>query len=320
MPYDVNARLFTDYALKHRFIYLPPGKKIGYEPDEVWDFPVGTIVIKTFAYPDNVSGPPKTALGERLIETRLFIHESDGWKPYTYQWNDAQTEAKRLDVGDTVPVSWVDKDGQTRSIQYEIPSQQQCFECHGGGTTTRLLGPRTGELNRDWDYGAGPENQIDHIASLGWLDKTPPPADQRITYPEPFNRSDAPGGPAPLAERARAYVQANCAHCHSPNGNVNYKKLYLDWDSTAVAPTAADGLSLGVCKHPTSGGCGGLQYDLVPGDAEESILVCRISAVSPPAPAADMMPPLGRTIEDKEGVALVSEWIDSMAPSMCGGR
>src|SRR5205085_1240643 len=88
VPYDVISPLFADFALKHRFLYLPPGTKIGYDAAGRWTFPAGAIAIKTFAYPKDATQP---ALGERLIETRLILRGDSGWTAITYVWNDAQT-------------------------------------------------------------------------------------------------------------------------------------------------------------------------------------------------------------------------------------
>ena len=76
IPYDLNTSLFTDYAAKYRFVRLPPDTMAVYHKTESFDFPVGTIITKTFAIADDMTEPDSN---ERLLETRLLIHEEEGW-------------------------------------------------------------------------------------------------------------------------------------------------------------------------------------------------------------------------------------------------
>ncbi|MFT7582713.1 MAG: hypothetical protein ACI9MR_004396, partial [Myxococcota bacterium] len=186
VAYDMASPLFTDYAAKHRFIYLPDGEKIAYKDEAPWEFPIGSILVKTFAYPLDEGDLSK---GERLIETRLMIHRSDGWDPETYVWNDAQTEATRDVTGEVIPVTRQLADGTEMFFEYTVPTRAECRKCHGattpidGAQTTRPLGPKTAQLNVMRDYGDGKVSQIDHLATLGILDRNPGPAAQRITFP-----------------------------------------------------------------------------------------------------------------------------------------
>src|SRR5262245_25211946 len=108
IPYDLNTPLFADYALKYRFIKLPPGSHASYHDTEVFDFPVGTVISKTFAFAKNLSDPSK---GRQLIETRLLIHKPTGWIGLPYIWNEEQTEATLEIAGGTVDVKWVHTGG-----------------------------------------------------------------------------------------------------------------------------------------------------------------------------------------------------------------
>src|SRR5262249_10420118 len=159
VPYDVNSQLFADYATKHRFIYVPAGKTIGYDPVNTWSLPVGTILVKTFSYLADARDPSK---GERLLETRLLIHESAGWAPHPHVGDAAQTTATRKVGGDVIDSQFVDPSGQSRTNGYVVPSENDCRSCHGRLGSTDTLGGRTLQLDRDNDYGRGPENQIDH--------------------------------------------------------------------------------------------------------------------------------------------------------------
>lgn len=303
LPYEVVSPLFSDYTVKYRFLYVPPGKKIGYHDTDRWDFPAGAVIIKTFTYPVDERDPAK---GRRLLETRLLVREADGWVPHTYEWDAAQTKATIKEVGDTIDVSWIDSTGATRTNAYDVPNTNVCRECHGKTGLTSSLGGRTRQWNRTHDYGSGPENQIDHLASLGLFDTTPPPAAQRQTLSDPF-------GSAPVSDRGRSYVDANCSHCHGVVGLASGTAFWLDWDHTD--PVKGNPTDYGVCKVPASAGGGtcGLGFDVVPGHSDQSIVPCRAGTTENKV----AMPPVGHNMVHAEGVALIKAWIDAMPPMLC---
>ncbi len=101
IPYHLNTPLFTDYAEKLRFVKVPAGAKLQYNDSAVFDFPVGSSLIKTFYYPNDFRDPSK---GRRLIETRLLIHEAGGWKTLPYIWNKEQTDAILDVAGETTNI------------------------------------------------------------------------------------------------------------------------------------------------------------------------------------------------------------------------
>ena len=119
IPYDLNSALFSDYAEKYRFVKLPAGTHATYRDVDAFEFPVGTVIAKTFAYPRDARDPSK---GRRLIETRILKREPDGWVGLPYVWNEAQTEATLDVAGDTVDVSWIHTDGRARTNNYIIPN------------------------------------------------------------------------------------------------------------------------------------------------------------------------------------------------------
>ncbi|MBK7581671.1 MAG: hypothetical protein IPI67_15865 [Myxococcales bacterium] len=302
VAYDVVSPLWSDATSKHRFVYLPKGAKIGYQVQEIWQFPVGTILVKNFDYLNDARDP---SLGVRRLETRLLVHEADGWVPHTYVWNDDATETVRTVAGKDIPVTFIDAAGKSHDLSYGVPNTNQCQECHGLGPMLDTLGGRTRQLNRDHDYGKGAVNQIDHFAELGWLDSAPPPATERPTLSDP-------SGSASAADRARSYLDANCGHCHAEGRLASSSGLMLDFAKTAPeSPTAV----FGVCKTPTSAGGGtcGLTYDIVPGNPGESVMMCRIASRAPQV----QMPPLATQLVDDTGVQVIGEWIASMAPTPC---
>ena len=308
IPYEMRAPLFTDYAAKHRFMYVPEGEKIGYTDAGRWEFPLGTILVKNFAYPLDANDPDA---GERILETRLLIHREDGWNPEVYVWNDEQTEAERDVTGETIEVDRPLADGSTETFDYGVPTRDECRKCHGaafpveGAQVTRSLGPMTGQLNFEIDYGNGPENQIDHLAALGLLDTTPPPAAERVSFVDPDDESQS------VSDRARSYLMANCAHCHADDGEVFDKELFLDWQATGPD---GDPFNWGVCKKPTSAGNAECEetIDIIPGDADNSLLICRMELQG-----KGKMAPLGRNLDHGEGVDLIRDWINGLDLPPC---
>lgn len=298
VPYDVVSPLFSDHATKHRFIALPEGTTMTWSDHDPWGMPVGAIVIKTFGFLRDARDP---SLGERLIETRLLVREDDGWSAHTYVWNEAQTEARRVVAGQRVDVETILADGSPLAFTYRVPNTNQCASCHAGEGDMNLLGPVTRQMDRDNDYGAGAINQIDHFASLGMFDVTPPARELRDRLVDPW-------GDAPLETRARSYLDANCAHCHREGGNAYESGLWLGWQIT-------DPYEFGVCRNPVAagGGTGGRGWDIVPGDPDASIMIFRMESTDPEI----KMPELPSVLADMTGASLIREWIASMAPVDC---
>jgi uncharacterized repeat protein (TIGR03806 family) len=296
VPYDLNSALFSDYANKHRFVKLPPGTSAKYDPDKVFDFPVGSIVAKTFGCLHDIRDPSK---GERLLETRLLVHTPEGWLGLPYVWNKEQTEAF-LDVGgSTVDVSWVHTDGKDRSVNYVIPNANQCKSCHENNKIQAPIGPKARNLNKDFAYKDGTENQLVHWTKAGILEGAPSPDEA----PRLAKAMDPSSGT--LDERARAWLEINCAHCHNPEGPA--KTSGLDLMASQQDPS-----KYGILKTPVAAGrgAGGFTFDILPGKPAESILMYRLLSTDPGV----MMPELPRRLVDDEGVALIHEWIAQMPP------
>lgn len=294
VPYDLNSALFSDYATKYRFVRLPLGTKATYQPEEVFDFPVGTIIVKTFGYLNDLRDP---AMGRRLLETRLLIHRADGWIGVPYVWNEDQTEAVLDVAGSTVDVSWTHTDGSERSTNYIIPNSNQCKGCHENEKKMMPIGPKARNLNKDFAYDEGTENQLAHWTKAGILAGAPDPAEA------PRLANDADPASGTLDERARAWLEINCAHCHNPKGPA--KTSGLDLMASQQVPA-----KIGVWKTPVAAGrgSGGLSFDIVPGKPDESILLHRILSTDPGV----MMPELPRRLVDEEGVALIAEWVRAL--------
>jgi uncharacterized repeat protein (TIGR03806 family) len=318
LPYDLNTPLFTDYAHKLRTVWMPKGQAARYNADAEFEFPVGTILSKTFYYPlpDKGRGEGDAVLRKddtgpdlrggglelakvRLIETRLLVRRKDGWIALPYVWNAAQTEATLMRGGELVPLTLVAADGSREQANYAVPDQNQCAGCHGSDMKTRALhplGPKARHLNRDFAYADGSANQLARWTQAGYLNGVPVPA----SVPRNANWRDAT---QPLDARARAYLDINCGHCHNPKGPGNTSGLWLD-------AATQEPLRLGRCKLPIAAGkgTGDRRHDIVPGQPDASILSYRMVSEDPAA----MMPELGRSVVHDEGVQLIRDWIAAM--------
>jgi uncharacterized repeat protein (TIGR03806 family) len=292
IPYELNTPLFSNYAEKLRFIKLPEGTSFRYDSANIFDLPVGTVLIKNFYYWHDPRHPAK---GKKIIETRLLIHEKDGWNALPYIWNEEQTEAYYDLAGDTRAISYLNAKGKKQTTNYVIPNKNQCKGCHTNGKEILPIGLRARHLNKTVETPDGPMNQLAYWAQQGWLTELP---ESGIPRNAKWDDPDEP-----LDRRARAYLDINCAHCHSAQGPANTSGLLLDISNQD--PTA-----LGVYKTPVAAGrgSGNLSYAIVPGKPEKSILVYRMNTTDP----GIAMPELGREQIHSEGVVLISEWIRQM--------
>jgi len=270
IPYRLNTPLWSDGAVKSRFLYLPPGTQAKANGDGLLDLPVGAALIKSFAF------------GGKLVETRVLLHREGGWLALPYVWNAEQTEArlalagKRIDL--TTPAG--------QAISYAVPNKNQCKDCHNLANVTTPIGPKAYNLSAEWLTG---------LAKAGKLDRVPAVA-RRIPLWEAR-------GKAAAADAARGYLDANCAHCHNPQGAASNSGLYLGWQVT-------DPIALGVMKRPVAAGRGAgvHEFDVVPGQPDHSILAYRFASTE----GGIAMPELGRESRDPAGEAVIRAWIAGM--------
>jgi uncharacterized repeat protein (TIGR03806 family) len=276
IPYAPNAPFWSDDAAKTRYIALPNGQNITVGSDGDWDFPNGSVLVKNFA------------IGSRLVETRLLMRHTNGnWGGYTYEWNNAGTDATRVIGGKTVQVagqSWV------------FPSEAQCFECHTQASG-RTLGLETAQLNGNLLYAVTNRtaNQIVTLNAIGTL--SPPITASPASLPA---MPDPYGSAGTVAERARAWLHTNCSHCHRPGGGTP-TSLDLRYTTSLAQTNACD-------SAPQAGDLGIANARLIaPGSAARSIVVARSNRRD-----AAAMPPLASTRVDTAGVAVLSNWINAL--------
>jgi len=277
--YDLNTPLWSDGADKLRYIYVPPGAVAEPDGDGLLQFPVGSAIIKTFAFGSGED--------QRYIETRVLLHRADGWVALPYRWNEEQTEATLALAGARVPITTPDGE----EISYRIPNKNQCKSCHSADGVVVPIGPKARNLSAEW---------LDMMVHNGQLDAVPAGADVLPRWGDASGNTDA---------LARAYLDVNCAHCHQPGGGASNSGLDLRWEQE-------DRFALGVHKPPVAAGrgAGGLLVSIEPGDPDASILVHRMNSAEPGV----AMPELGRSTVDHKAVALMRDWIAQM-PREKGG-
>lgn len=295
LPYEPASSLFTDYAFKSRFIWMPSGTAATINADEegTMEFPENTILIKNFYYPMDFAQPERM---KRIIETRLMIKQNGIWEAYPYIWKEDQSDAEYKVVGAEIKVHWNDADGQLQVINYLVPNKNQCKSCHNTNEEMVPIGVKAKHLNHPIEFSDGKSNQLVKWASEGMLDGFEHPD----AYPKMADYFD---NKEPLELRAKAYLDINCAHCHRAEGPASTSGLFLTYEEK-------DPLKLGVFKTPVAAGfgAGSFKYAILPGKADESILTYRMGTNQVGA----AMPEIGRVTVHKEGLELIKAWINSM--------
>ncbi|MDZ4775478.1 MAG: SO2930 family diheme c-type cytochrome [Alphaproteobacteria bacterium] len=273
--YDLASPLYSDGAIKQRYVFLPRGVRAHFRSAGAFEFPVGAVLVKTFAFPAYTPGR-----AFRAIETRLLIRKRDGWTAETYVWNAEGTAAHRQVAGSQVSVRV-----GARDIAYAIPNRNQCKGCHAVNGDLMPIGPSAAHFQLTL---ADVPSTLERWRDSGLIEGAP------ATAREVISGTDA---------RARAYLDINCAHCHSPAGPANTSGLDL-------RAAQADPAQWGVRKRPIAAGraSGDLAFAIDPGRPERSILLHRMESTDPGV----MMPELGRSTIDAEGVELVRKWISEM--------
>ncbi|WBH16955.1 SO2930 family diheme c-type cytochrome [Sphingomonas radiodurans] len=276
--YQLNTPLFSDYAEKQRYLYVPAGQVARYEAENVLALPVGAALIKTFGYGADAAFRP--------IETRVLLHRAAGWVALPYVWNADLSDATLKRTGTRLPVTFTEPTGATRTISYAVPNQNQCKECHALSGAITPIGPTARNLNDD--------RQLEALAAGGMLDRAPRDAPRLARWDD---------AAAPLDDRARAYLETNCAHCHRREGAASNSGLYLGWREP-------DRVARGILKRPVAAGRGAGDRDFAidPGHPDRSILLYRLASIEP----GIAMPEVGRATTHAEGVALLRKWIAAM--------
>ena len=298
IPYDVNTPLWSDGALKTRYLAVPnhgspltPDEQITFDPNYPWSFQPGTVFVKTFELNTDTTNPNV----RRRLETRLLVRDINGAVyGVTYKWRADNSDADLLASSLTENITITNASGSTTQTWY-YPSPSDCLTCHttvSGG----VLGVNARQLNRTLTYTATgvTDNELRTLNRLGLFN----PA---------FNESAIAGYPqlasitnlsASLEQRARSYFDANCSQCHQPGG------AGITFDARYSTPLANQNLING-----------GLDENgfamIVPGDIYRSEIPPRMNTTN----TAIKMPPLARNLIDSNAVQVINAWIGSMPGS-----
>jgi len=311
LPYDMAVPLFTDYASKYRFVFVPTDQTATYQSNEAFEFPVGSVLSKTFTLPLNTSD--RGVSKEEVIETRLIIKRANGWATLPYIWNADKSDALLSLIGGSTEAS-VLHDSNEFNFDYGVPTNAECSKCHqykpDGNPDLGFIspiGPKARYLNSDYDYGSGDENQIAKWVSEGLLSGVPASSSDIDVVPVFTDTTDINAiAPSQLEDFAEAWLDINCAHCHREEGGASNTNFNAEWDSP---------IALATCNQPISYGGGDLSYIITPGAADQSIMIQRMEAI--PDGTGDQMPPLGRALVHSEGTELIKAWLNSSTATPC---
>lgn len=289
IPYEVNLPFWSDHALKRRWFTLPdPSARFTWAQEGPWTYPAGTVWVKHFDLP-LVHDDPSTAV---RLETRLLVKTQTGAYGVSYRWNQAQTEATLVeDAGETIDYTVTDRDGQTRTQTWQIPSRAQCMVCHND-VAGPALSFNTRQLNLNAVIGTYSGNQLETLSAEDFLQ---PP----LTSPDLLPRHlRADENDYSLEARVRSYLAVNCAYCHQPGGTTGG----ATWDVRPHGTLADTGL---LSASVLNNGGNPANRLLKPGQPLDSVLLNRIAARG----GFTRMPPLATSELDEDAIDLLSAWI-----------
>ena len=299
VPYSVNAPLWSDVATAERFLAVPGDGRIELDNQGVWRFPAGSVLIRTIS----IEREAGNAASRRRMETQILHLEADAWRPYSYVWNDEQTDAVLADALGAVSTVALKGTGGRRELNYRVHARTECVLCHNpwvekkttifGVQSASPLGMNTPQLNKKGDDSGPATNQLAMWHQVGLLAWTPDVA-RLPKLVNPYDES------ADLDRRARSYLQTNCAHCHQFNAG-GTATIALGYDVPLEQTRTVD-------VRPIQGtfNIAGARI-IAPGDPESSVLYYRISKLG-----GGRMPRIGSNAVDERATRMIHDWIARM--------
>jgi uncharacterized repeat protein (TIGR03806 family) len=290
IPYDLNVPFWSDGATKTRWIFAPSGITILSGLGEDWSFSRRTVFVKHFDLATDETKPDF----KRRLETRLLVLDATGGVyGVTYKWRTDNSDADLLATNLTESITVKTTSG-VHTQSYYYPSRQDCLVCHtplAGG----VLGVKAQQLNRDFTYPSGTKaNQLGAWNELQMFatkvsEKAIADCGQ-LAMPSDTTHS--------VEDRARSYLDANCGHCHRPGGTVaSFDARY----ATALREQNLIGATVLIDEGIDRARA------IAPNDIWRSIIYLRMSRLD-----GTKMPPLAHTELDRQGLALMREWIESL--------
>ena len=290
IPYDLIVPFWSDGAEKARWISVPTDQRIKFTPTGEWSFPQGTVFVKTFELATNESDPRSL----RRLETRLLVcDETGGVYGVTYKWRSDNSDADLLATNLSEAIAIQTATGVRTQVWY-YPSRQDCLTCHTPNAGL-VLGVKARQLNRDFAFASGvTDNELRAWNHIGLFDTNLDEATLEI-LPRLARIDDQSRS---LQDRARSYLDANCANCHRPSGTVAY------FDARYDTPVARQNLIGGnVLIDQRIDGA----RVIAPNDVWRSILFMRANTTEP-----FKMPPVARNTIDEHGMKLLRQWIEGL--------
>jgi uncharacterized repeat protein (TIGR03806 family) len=290
IPYAPNSPLWSDGAIKSRWMALPSDSKIHFSAKGEWTFPAGTVFVKNFNLPVDETNPNIL----RRLETRILVRDTNGYVyGASYKWRADNSDADLVTAGTNEDIVITTATG-TRTQKWFYPGRQDCLTCHtpqSGG----VLGANTRQINGSFKYPNGvTDNQLRTWNHLGLFDTRL----NEIQIPFFAKLVNITNTAAPLQLRVRSYLDANCSMCHRPGGAGAF------FDARFDTPLGKQNLINGPVQNPL--GILGAKV-IVPGDTNKSILFRRASLVG-----QNQMPPLGKNVVDTNAVGVIGRWISSL--------
>ncbi|MEP7142397.1 MAG: hypothetical protein ABI707_05990 [Ferruginibacter sp.] len=264
--YEIATGLFSDYAEKQRLVKIPGGHLITAVNNGLPDFPDGTMLVKTFYY---YNDKKDTAKGKKIVETRLLIQSNSKWNVAVYLWNNEQTDAYLLTIGLDKTINWINERGEGKVISYHVPNNRECATCHNSKGTIIPIGVKIRNLNFEVERNSRLINQLIHFGNIGIMNSVDPSSFSSLP-----NWQDTA---VSVENRARAYLDINCAHCHNKNGIASGTGIFLGYELTL----------------------------------DETSIIHKKKQIQN-AMSDGVMPKLGTTIIDEEALLLIKKYIEHL--------
>jgi uncharacterized repeat protein (TIGR03806 family) len=294
IPYGVNAELWSDGAIKERFLALPGSEQIEFSAGDPWRFPPNTVLVKNF-YLEFDSGD---STSRDLIETRFLVYdgEADKWNGLSYKWEDDGSDAVLLerDVTESYFVLDPDVEDGIREHEHFFPSRPLCDRCHVQEAGS-VLGVNTAQLNGAHDYGEVIDNQLRTLNHIGLFTR-----DIEAELGDLPRMADPLDETEDLGLRARSYLATNCGHCHRP-GVIDKADIDLRFKTPLGQTKALD-------RIPTLASFGLIDPRIIKsGDGINSSLYNRMLVLD-----SNRMPPLASELVDRQSADVIRRWIDQI--------
>ena len=316
IPYQVNSPLWSDGAIKERFIGIPGTQTIPFQKAKSWDFPDGTVLVKTFSLPvarvSQTGNEPDSESSLTRIETRLMTRQKGEWHGYSYQWNADQTDAVLVDAAGHDETYQITSDDDSNAVikqTWHYPSRSECMVCHSRASNF-VLGLSVRQTNLTLTGHDGPQSQLEYFRQMGLFHnsdsakKDEASSQSEFEFPEAVTNLPSLANPAdttqPLENRVRSYLHSNCANCHVKEGGGN-SKIILANDRSLSKTGLID-------VTPIHDSFGITDAKLIkPAESAASILLQRMKRRG-----RGQMPPLATSLVDQQAVEMISKWrVDS---------